>query len=568
MSISVALNTPLAEELSNVVQPKLVEVGWTTGGLDDSALAEYIILMLVNGKTQDQIAAELSNDLLNLGPEDSGANDFSRWLFEQVYIINARLSGESVAPPSGPSALRQIQSAAIPSEPQQMNATGSRRNSGAPSADSPDTAMGDSMEISQQDSSVPTGPKSMRTGSSGPGRVPAKRMMGQISKAMDRTNDAVLHRVRPQQGTERINKAPPKGPRNDMNRNQRTPVNGRPVRPLPTGMPPHGPGAASNLQMSPQQQMQLFQMYEQQAKMMSEIFGMPPQPMMIPGMNAPIINPNFQPGVAPQAGKSLFDRVEPNPQQRNNRNFNNNNNTNRNAPRENHFSKPAGDTDMADSDPTLSMDVETSQPKQDLDPNTVCRFNLKCTKSDCIFAHQSPASPAGTTIDVNDTCPFGAACKNRKCTARHPSPAQKTAHATEQDCKFFPNCTNPACPFRHPTMPMCRNGADCKREGCKFTHVRIPCKYNPCLNPVCPYKHEEGQKRGKFEDKTWTAEGGGAGGSQSGGGGRGDREHLSERRFVVGDDGGDEELIVPGQQSSDAGMGGSSQPNLATEMVT
>ena len=93
MAVEVALNTPLADALSNVVQPKLSEVGWSTGGLDDSALGEYIILMLVNGKTQEQIAAELSNDLLNLGPDDTGATDFAKWLFEQVDILNGRLNG-------------------------------------------------------------------------------------------------------------------------------------------------------------------------------------------------------------------------------------------------------------------------------------------------------------------------------------------------------------------------------------------------------------------------------------------------------------------------------------------
>lgn len=95
MAVEVTLNTPLAEALSNVVQPKLSEVGWSTGGLDDSALGEYIILMLVNGKTQEQIAAELSNDLLNLGPEDTGATDFAIWLFEQVHILNGQLNGYS-----------------------------------------------------------------------------------------------------------------------------------------------------------------------------------------------------------------------------------------------------------------------------------------------------------------------------------------------------------------------------------------------------------------------------------------------------------------------------------------
>ncbi|KMU83543.1 hypothetical protein CIHG_01326 [Coccidioides immitis H538.4] len=98
MAISVELNTPLAQALNEVIQPKLVEVGWSTGGGDDSALAEYVILMLVNGKTQEQIASELANDLLGLGPDDMEAVDFSRWLFEQVELLNKRLNGELAEP--------------------------------------------------------------------------------------------------------------------------------------------------------------------------------------------------------------------------------------------------------------------------------------------------------------------------------------------------------------------------------------------------------------------------------------------------------------------------------------
>lgn len=85
MSAELSINTPLGSKLNELIQPKLIEIGWSTGGPDDSAaLSEYIILMLVNGKTQDQIANELSGDLLNLGPDDPGARDFSQWLFEQV----------------------------------------------------------------------------------------------------------------------------------------------------------------------------------------------------------------------------------------------------------------------------------------------------------------------------------------------------------------------------------------------------------------------------------------------------------------------------------------------------
>lgn len=102
MAVEVTLNTPLADALYDVVQPKLSEMGWSTGGLDDSALGEYIILMLVNGKSQDQIAAELSNDLLNLPPENSGAMDFSRWLFGQVDILNSQLNGSATSQPTQP----------------------------------------------------------------------------------------------------------------------------------------------------------------------------------------------------------------------------------------------------------------------------------------------------------------------------------------------------------------------------------------------------------------------------------------------------------------------------------
>ena len=110
MTSAVAVGTPLAEALSNVIQPKLVEMGWSSEGGDDSALTEYVILMLVNGKSQEQIAGELSNDLLGLGEGDTQALDFSRWLFEQVDVLNRQINGEGVPPSNDPS-----QAHAIPS---------------------------------------------------------------------------------------------------------------------------------------------------------------------------------------------------------------------------------------------------------------------------------------------------------------------------------------------------------------------------------------------------------------------------------------------------------------------
>ena len=97
MAVEVALNTPLADALGNAVQTKLMETGWASGGLDDSALGEYIILMLVNGKTQEQIAAELSADLLSLPPEDTKPAEFARWLFDQAELLNQQLNGTFAA---------------------------------------------------------------------------------------------------------------------------------------------------------------------------------------------------------------------------------------------------------------------------------------------------------------------------------------------------------------------------------------------------------------------------------------------------------------------------------------
>lgn len=92
MSIEISLNTPLADALTSVIQPKLMEVGWAQSN-DDAALSEYVILMLVNGKTQEQIASELAGDLLNLGPDDPAARDFTHWLFNQIDALQSQLNG-------------------------------------------------------------------------------------------------------------------------------------------------------------------------------------------------------------------------------------------------------------------------------------------------------------------------------------------------------------------------------------------------------------------------------------------------------------------------------------------
>ncbi|KAJ5453177.1 hypothetical protein N7445_001360 [Penicillium cf. griseofulvum] len=442
----ITLGTPLAQAVANVIQPKLVEMGWSDG--QESPLIEYIVLMLVNGKTEEQIATELSNDFLGLQEGDTAALEFSQWLFTQVEILNQQING--VAPASADTSMGQLNPSAMEFDnPAQAIATHRQ-----------DSEMGEA-----GNDSIPTGPKAMRNGRGGKGR-----MLNQINRNLDRGSDAALHRVRGQ-GNGRIG---------HNSRGQMRGVgqqNGRGGRAM--GMPGN-----PMMQMTPENQMQLMSMLEEQARMI------------------------LVPRTAPQ-GRSLFNRVERGGQ--------------RGGKRGGGYNKPRH-AEGADVD----MDGTAGGEQDESNPDSVCRFNQRCTRQDCPFAHQSPAAPEGTSIDPSDTCSFGAACKNKKCTGRHPSPAVRSAHQAEAMCRFFPHCTNPTCHFKHPSMPVCRNGADCKTEGCKFTHVETACKFNPCLNPKCTYKHAEGQ-RGAYTDKVWTPRSG---------------EHVSERKFVADED-GPQELIKP-----------------------
>jgi hypothetical protein len=137
--VTVALQTPLAEALSNAIQPKLVEMGWSSDS-SDFALTEYVILMLVNSKSQEQIAGELSNDLLGLDEGDTQALDFSRWLFEQVELLDQQINGQSV-----PAFNENAPAQAIPSFNDQETATPQPQGSEG-GIQSDDLSMGDAVD--------------------------------------------------------------------------------------------------------------------------------------------------------------------------------------------------------------------------------------------------------------------------------------------------------------------------------------------------------------------------------------------------------------------------------------
>ncbi|ORY07292.1 hypothetical protein BCR34DRAFT_570794 [Clohesyomyces aquaticus] len=531
MAAEFAMDSAFAAALQQVVQPKLAECGWTTGDASDSTLFEYILAMLSNGKDESQIASELANDLLDLGPDNTETPQFARWLFEQLDILRGHGAG-------GPQASQ-------PNETPSNDASSSVQ----------DTEMGGAGEPS-----IPTGPKAMRNGSgngSGSGGIAKapKRMINQLNRQMDRvgsgSEDSALHRVRGSSGTGRINshssRDPPKGPRHSqLGRGIAAVANGRmgsasgmnlglngmPGAPMNgmggmpgMSMPPMGQNSMPGM-LNPQQQMALMQMYEQQAQMMQQIFsGQTP---------APFVNPNFQHGNQRGnrngSGKSLSERMDK-PFQSGHK---------QRLPPSTKFPKKEvqdetmtdGATNAENGEGSSAMEVDHTR----LDPSsTMCKFNLRCSKPDCLFVHQSPAAPDNQAVDMSVTCSFGAACTNRKCAGKHPSPAQRGQHKAETDCVFYPNCRDMStCPYRHPSLPPCRNGADCTTPSCKFFHSQVMCKFNPCTNKYCTFKHVEGQKQ-LVKDKVWVA----PKNEEDG------KEHVSERKFVADD--AEEELILPGK---------------------
>ncbi|KAF2676647.1 nuclear polyadenylated RNA-binding protein-like protein Nab2 [Lentithecium fluviatile CBS 122367] len=523
MAVDFANGSPLANALQNIVQAKLTELGWLTSD-DDTTLFDYILLMLANEKNEAQVASELSNDLLDLGPDHPETQQFARWLFAQIDQLRTQLVGGNVV---------------------QANTNQDLVNDTSNDASVPaqDTEMEGVAESSP--GNIPTGPKAMRNGS-GAKQQPSRRggMISQLNKQMNRTDDSALHRVRGSQGVGRINshsREPPKGPRQNQNlgRGLEAMANGRgmgnanighagmngmnmggmPMPPMGQGMPPGMPGGMPGGMppaggvLTPQQQMALMQMYEQQAHMMQQIFsGQTP---------APYVNPNFQSNrggkkpSGPGRGSLQGNKQGLTPSAK--------------------FTKKEGqDEAMADGPAAENgdgMEVETSRP----DPaTTMCNFNQRCSKPDCPFVHSSPAAPRGTVVDMNDTCSYGVACKNKKCVGKHPSPAQRQQFQAEQECAFYPNCRDPTnCPYKHPSMPACRNGADCTTPGCKFWHSSVMCKYTPCTNPRCPYKHAEGQKQAP-KGNVWVAPKNGE---------EEQKQHVSERKFI--DETQPEELIIP-----------------------
>jgi hypothetical protein len=90
--MSLDKEAPLAQAIQAAVQPKLIENGWVAEDAD-TELSEYITLMVINGKTQQQVVSEVGTELLGVGEDDPAVAEVARWLFQQVPFLNAQVNG-------------------------------------------------------------------------------------------------------------------------------------------------------------------------------------------------------------------------------------------------------------------------------------------------------------------------------------------------------------------------------------------------------------------------------------------------------------------------------------------
>ena len=405
------------------IQEKLVEIGWSVPGEDTSPLSEYICLMLVNGKSQEQIAEELSGDLLGLSKEDDSATVFSGWLFTKVDELKKETE-EGQA---------QEEAAVEKTVEEGGDTTTGEQEEGGIDVDMSEDVNGDN-------GVPPTGPKAMRS-ATGPRK---DRLFNQINRAMDRSTPDSLRRVRPQPG-ERIEKRePPKGPRAGPGgpRSAGLPQQGQmgTGRGGPIGrgnvMGRGGPGfgigsvsphlAAQLANMNPQQQVALYQMIEQQNQILAGFGYHGPSPgMMMPAVPPmPIPGPNgyrgpphqqfpnqFNPHQQqrPPQGASLFERIEIPPQVA--------------TPQRQHFVQNGVKNNeesvvkemQMETDEAFFQDTEGTKAEEEDPFKTACKFANNCTKPDCPFAHPTPVAIGRVNISfVEGKCPFGLNCKNRK----------------------------------------------------------------------------------------------------------------------------------------------------------
>ncbi|KZT53063.1 hypothetical protein CALCODRAFT_63694 [Calocera cornea HHB12733] len=449
MAVAITMNSAEQAALQETVKKDMIERGWQAED-DPPTLSEYAVIMLINGKPEDQVDSELSEIIPDY---DFG---FSKWLFAEAERI---ASGVAAPAPAAAAAAPVAPASPVhrplspPQSPPRTSPNGSalkRQRSSSPSEANKVARTGD----------VPLAPRAMRDRPlRGRGRG-ERSLLERMGPRVRQQNDEIQARIDAITGTN--------GPipLQQQPQNWQGSMGGN----MPMGNMPVGNDMAT-LEMQKQwQDMMAIQMaMMQQMAMMNG--GMPFGPgMMGPNGQGNQGRNDIQRGRGRGRGRGAHSQglmrnevaditpAAPAP-----------------APAPVPQAAPAPKPTPAPVTPAIVTTI----------PGTLCKFGLKCSNPTCSYAHPSPAATVETGLVLSDElCAEGKDCNNADCTKVHPSPAKAESKtiapvaAASQGimCRFGANCTRSDCVFTHPwnkaaqSNTPCRYGLACTRADCVFSH--------------------------------------------------------------------------------------------------
>lgn len=493
---NIDVKAPHILELQHAIQLELANRDYSSE--DDPVMAEYIVVMLANQKTPDQITAEMK-DLI--GAEYDPA--FTEWIWTATQSCLDRHTAAQ-ASTSGTAS-----TSAPPVATDASDFSARTRNTRHRRSRSPEASGSASRAREQRRSRSPNATRGGETRRSR-SRSPSTWGRGERARRDYSSHEAFEASVRPPKGNEPFDgRAYWRQKAEERRRNPPPPVNrdgssqifqaayGRALR----------NGSASTAVKS---ERELFPSsdtndtppppYEETGGV--SIFGRagipdPRAAAFVPASATPLpSNPTDAPAASTSA--SIFSRIDPM------------------LP-----NNPAPTPTLgADATPTHSSDFPTVPTE-----TSICRWNVGCTNPMCPYSHASPSN-AGPGGDPNalvlsqQNCRYGAKCTNKDCTRSHVSPAVARIQArTAAPVSFAPAPAVPAVaatlsldtalPSQTASRP-CRFGAACTRADCFFSHpstrtlaaaagssssAQTPCRFGlGCTRPDCYFAHPPGQR--------------------------------------------------------------------------
>ncbi|KIO29085.1 hypothetical protein M407DRAFT_242772 [Tulasnella calospora MUT 4182] len=520
-SNELVMGSERAIALQASIQKELAVKGYSPE--DDTVMAEYITIMLINDKLPDQVTLELTE----LIPEYDGA--FTDWLFEEKN--NPNLVSE---PEPSPAAPEEPPSNSY--EPSTTNGGPSRQPGRGPSRALYQQAIS-SLPAQNAQGGSPGGQKRQRTPSPS-SAAPSKRGRPDLPdrpRAMrdDGPNNGAPSVHRPGRLLDRVGprQNQPGGPHDRNPHHPQQPMNNmvpqQPMMPpMPPGFPPGGMDPATLAMMQQQgfnPAMMGFSPEIGAAMMAIQQFGQLAMQMgMVPG--------GMGMGGGMQGPPQAFNNNGPQ-----NGSFQSNDRGRKNGPgfggagkpksaAEANSSQPGpqgrGQQPSTSSGPAIVAPTPVSAPPAQTIPNiptrplspTLCKFVTNCTNPTCRYSHPSPVATIESGVVLStEACEKGLDCVDKDCTKAHVSkaaknppkvvpapsaPAPSTSSANQIPCKFDPHCTRAGCPYyhaskqkaKHPgsSTTMCRFGTACTRADCSFAHPPgrvLPSQFAKGLNP-------------------------------------------------------------------------------------